>query len=97
MLTAITRLALIPAAALALACLPHAAVADVVTGTVAPDGAKVVIVDASGATVGQLKSGPYQLQLPVGKYKAKCEGPKAHEQDFLSLSQSLTVNIECGQ
>lgn len=95
--TAITRLALIPATALALTCLPHAAVADVVTGTVAPDGAKVVIVDGSGATVGQLKSGPYQLQLPVGKYKAKCEAPKAHEQDFLSLSEPVTLNIDCGK
>jgi hypothetical protein len=94
---AIARLALIPAAAIALICLPHAAVADVVTGTVAPQGAKVVIVDSSGATVGQLKSGPYQLQLPVGKYKAKCEAPKAHEQDFLSLSEPVTVNIDCGQ
>ena len=92
---AIARLAMIPVTALALTCLPHAAVADVVTGTVAPAGAKIVIVDASGATVGQLKAGPYQLQLPVGKYKAKCEGPKAHEQDFLSLSEPVTVNIDC--
>ena len=95
--TTAARLASILATALALACLPHAAVADVVTGTVAPQGAKVVIVDASGATVGQLKSGPYQLQLPVGKYKAKCEAPKAHEQDFLSLSEPVTVNIDCGK
>jgi hypothetical protein len=95
---ATARLASIPATALAIACLlPEAAVADVVTGTVVPQGAKVVIVDASGATVGQLKSGPYQLQLPVGKYKAKCEAPKAHEQDFLSLSEPVTVNIDCGQ
>jgi hypothetical protein len=94
---AIARLALIPAAAVAIACLPHAAAADVVTGTVTPQGAKVVIVDTSGATVGQLKSGPYQLQLPVGKYKARCEAPKPHEQDFLSLSEPVTVNIDCGQ
>jgi hypothetical protein len=91
------RLALIPATALALTCLPCAVLADVVTGTVAPQGAKVVILDASGATVGQLKAGPYQLQLPVGKYKAKCEAPKPHEQDFLSLSEPVTVNIDCGQ
>ena len=97
MRTAIARLALIPATAVAIACLPHAAVADVVTGTVAPQGAKVVIVDASGATVGELKSGPYQLQLPVGKYKAKCAAPKTREQDFLSLSEPVTVNIDCGQ
>ena len=93
----IARLALIPATAVAFTCLPLAALADVVTGTVTPQGAKVVIVDAGGATVGQLKSGPYQLQLPVGKYKAKCEAPKAHEQDFLSLSEPVTVNIDCGQ
>jgi hypothetical protein len=94
---AFARPAMISATALAIACMPYAATADVVTGTVAPQGAKVVIVDASGATVGQLKSGPYQLQLPVGKYKAKCEAPKAHEQDFLSLSEPVTVNIDCGK
>jgi hypothetical protein len=93
----IARLAFVPAAAVAFACLPCVALADVVTGTVAPQGAKVVILDASGATVGQLKAGPYQLQLPVGKYKAKCEAPKPHEQDFLSLSEPVTVNIDCGQ
>jgi hypothetical protein len=73
-----------------------AARADVVTGTVAPKGAKVSIVNASGATVATLPAGPYQLQLPVGKYKARCEAPKQHEQDFLSLSEPVTVNIDCG-
>jgi hypothetical protein len=70
--------------------------ADVVTGTVTPQGASVVILDSKGAEVAKLSSGPYQLQLPVGKYKAKCTAPREHEQDFLSLSDPVTVNISCG-
>lgn len=81
--------------ALALGGLPQLAAADVVTGTVTPQDAKVVIVNASGAPVAQLKGGPYQLQLPVGKYKARCEAPKLHEQEFLSLSEPVTVNVDC--
>jgi phosphate-selective porin len=72
-----------------------AATADVVTGTVSPDKAKVVILDASGKEVATLSSGPYQLQLPVGKFTARCEAPKSHEQTFLSLSEPVTVNIAC--
>jgi hypothetical protein len=70
--------------------------ADVVTGTVSPQGATVVILDAKGAQVAKLSSGPYQLQLPVGKYKAHCTAPKEKDQDFLSLSDPVTVNISCG-
>jgi phosphate-selective porin len=70
--------------------------ADVVTGTVTPPGATVVIVDSTGAVVAKLASGPYQLQLPVGKFTARCTAPKQHEQQFLSLSDPVTVNISCG-
>ena len=69
--------------------------ADVVTGTVSPAGARVVIVDAKGAEVATLPAGPYQLQLPVGKFKARCVEPQAKEQEFLSLSGPVTVNIAC--
>jgi phosphate-selective porin len=72
-----------------------AATADVVTGTVSPDKAKVVILDAGGKEVATLSSGPYQLQLPAGKFTARCEAPKSHEQTFLSLSEPVTVNIVC--
>ena len=72
------------------------AMADVVTGTVTPAGAAVVILDAKGAEVAKLPSGPYQLQLPVGKYKARCTAPRQHEQEFLSLSEPVTVNVDCG-
>lgn len=76
--------------------LASTAAADVVTGTVSPPGATVVIVDAGGKEVAKLSAGPYQLQLPVGKYKARCTAPKPHEQEFLSLSDPVTVNISCG-
>jgi hypothetical protein len=89
------RFALTVIGAVALAGLPRAATADVVTGTVTPADANVVVVDASGATVAQVKGGAYQLQLPVGKYKAKCQAPRQGEQDFLSLSEPVTVNIDC--
>jgi len=69
--------------------------ADVVTGTVSPAGAKVVIVDSKGAEVASLPAGPYQLQLPVGKFKARCVEPKPKEQEFLSLSGPGTVSIAC--
>ena len=81
-------------AALSLAA--RVATADIVTGTVSPQGATVVIVDANGADVAKLSSGPYQLQLPVGKFKARCTAPKQREQVFLSLSEPVTVNINCG-
>ena len=83
------------AGTLLLACLPGLASADVVTGTVTPANAKVVIVNAAGETVAQLKPGAYQLQLPVGRYKAQCQAPKQREQEFLSLSEPVTVNIDC--
>ena len=90
-----SRLALTIFGTVALTGLPCPAIADVVTGTVTPSDATVVIVDKSGTTVAQLKSGPYQLQLPVGKYTAKCSAPGRGEQDFLSLSEPVTVNIDC--
>jgi len=80
----------------ALACLPGLAAADVVTGTVTPAAAKAIIVDASGKTVAELKPGAYQLQLPAGRYKAKCLAPTQREQEFLSLSEPVTVNVDCG-
>jgi hypothetical protein len=79
----------------ALACLPGLAAADVVTGTVTPAAAKAVIVDAAGKTVAELKPGAYQLQLPPGRYKAKCLAPTPREQEFLSLSEPVTVNVDC--
>jgi hypothetical protein len=88
----ITMLLLVAATSLAV----PAARADVVTGTVTPPGATVVILDSKGVEVAKLSSGPYQLQLPVGKYKARCTAPKDHEQEFLSLSDPVTVNISCG-
>ncbi len=69
--------------------------ADIVTGTVSPAAAKVVIVDTSGKEVATLGAGPFQLQLPVGKFTARCVAPKAHEQTFLSLSEPVTVSIAC--
>ena len=75
--------------------IPHLAAADVVTGTITPASAKVVIVNAAGETVAQPKAGAYQLQLPVGKYKAKCQAPKAKDIDVLVLSEPVTVNIDC--
>lgn len=85
---------IVPLAAMWLAA--PAATADVVTGTVTPQGAAVVIVDSTGAVVAKLPAGPYQLQLPVGKFKARCTAPKEREQEFLSLSDPVTVNINCG-
>lgn len=73
-----------------------AAQADVVTGSVSPAGARVVILDASGKEMAKLGAGPYQLQLPAGRYTARCEVPKAHDQPFLSLNDPVTVNIHCG-
>lgn len=78
-----------------LATLPRLASADVVTGTITPASARVVIVNAAGETVAQPKAGAYQLQLPVGKYKAQCQAPKPKSQDFLVLSEPVTVNIDC--
>jgi hypothetical protein len=80
---------------IALASLPRLAAADVVTGTVTPAAAKAVIVDASGKTIAELKPGAYQLQLAPGRYKAKCLAPTQREQDFLSLSEPVTVNVDC--
>jgi len=81
--------------ALALACLPGVAAADIVTGTLTPANAKAVVVDAAGKTVAELKPGAYQLQLPAGRYKAQCQAPGQREQEFLSLSEPVTVNIDC--
>lgn len=78
-----------------LAVLPGQAGADVVTGTVTPANAKVIITNAAGDKVAELKPGAYQLQLPVGKYKAQCQAPRAKSQDVLVLSEPVTVNIDC--
>ena len=80
---------------IAVSLLPPMAVADVVTGTVTPATAKAVVVDASGNTVAELKPGAYQLQLPPGRYKARCLAPTQREQEFLSLSEPVTVNVDC--
>ena len=74
----------------------HVAVADIVTGTLKPASAKASLVNAKGEVVAELKPGAYQLQLPVGKYKARCEAPKAKEQDVLVLSEPVTFNLDCG-
>jgi hypothetical protein len=71
------------------------ATADIVTGTVAPAAAKVVITNAAGDQVAELKPGAYQIQLPVGKYKAQCQAPTQKTQDVLVLSEPVTVNIDC--
>jgi hypothetical protein len=74
----------------------HVAVADIVTGTLKPASAKASLVNAKGEVVAELKPGAYQLQLPVGKYKARCEAPKVKEQDLLVLSEPVTFNLDCG-
>ena len=74
----------------------HVAVADIVTGTLKPASAKASLVNAKGEVVAELKPGAYQLQLPVGKYKARCEAPKTKEQDVLVLSEPVTFNLDCG-
>ena len=79
----------------ALAGWPGLAAADVVTGTVTPAAAKAIVVDATGKTVAELKPGAYQLQLPPGRYKARCLAPTARELEFLSLSEPVTVNVDC--
>jgi hypothetical protein len=81
---------------IAVSLLPRMATADVVTGTVTPATAKAVVVDASGKTVAELKPGAYQLQLAPGRYKARCLAPTQREQEFLSLSEPVTVNVDCG-
>jgi len=83
------------AAALLLAALSPLAAADIVTGTVVPASARAIVVDAAGKTVAELKPGTYQLQLPPGRYKAVCQAPTQKEQSFLSLSEPVTVNIDC--
>ena len=72
------------------------AVADIVTGTLKPASAKASLVNAKGEVVAELKPGAYQLQLPVGKYTARCEAPKTKEQDVLVLSEPVTFNLDCG-
>ena len=75
---------------------PQVAAADIVTGTLKPASAKASLVNSKGEVVAELKPGAYQLQLPVGKYKARCEAPKPKEQDLLVLSEPVTFNIDCG-
>jgi hypothetical protein len=83
------------AVAALVALLPRLAAADVVTGTVTPANAKVVVTNAAGDKVAELKPGAYQIQLPVGKYKAQCQAPTSKTQDVLVLSEPVTVNIDC--
>ena len=90
------RCASIAAATSIAAFTSHVAVADIVTGTLTPPSAKASLVNAKGEVVAELKPGAYQLQLPVGKYKARCEAPKAKEQDVLVLSEPVTFNLDCG-
>jgi hypothetical protein len=52
-------------------------------------------VTPAGEQVAELKPGAYQVQLPVGKYKAECQAPKQKTQDVLVLSEPVTVNIDC--
>jgi hypothetical protein len=87
--------AIVAATSIAMAA-SHVAFADIVTGTLKPASAKASIVNAKGEVVAELKPGAYQLQLPVGKYKARCEAPKAKEQDVLVLSEPVTFNLDCG-
>jgi hypothetical protein len=54
-----------------------------------------MVVDASGKTVAELKPGAYQLQLPPGRYTVQCQAPGKREQEFLSLSEPVTVNVDC--
>jgi phosphate-selective porin len=85
----------LPLGALLAIFLAGSASADVVTGTVTPAGAKVVITNSAGEQVAELEPGAYQIQLPVGKYKAQCQAPKQKSQDVLVLSEPVTVNIDC--
>jgi len=87
--------AIVAVASIAMAA-SQVAVADIVTGTLKPASAKASLVNAKGEVVAELKPGVYQLQLPVGKYKARCEAPKAKEQDVLVLSEPVTLNLDCG-
>ena len=92
-----TRMFAACAGVLALAVVaPQSASADIVTGTVSPASAKVSIVDASGKTVAELKPGTYQVQLPVGRYQAKCSAPKQKTLEVLVLSEPVTLNVDCG-
>jgi hypothetical protein len=86
---------LIVAGSLLLACLSAPAIADVVTGKVVPATARAIVVDATGKTVAELKPGTYQLQLAPGRYKAVCQAPSQKELEFLSLSEPVTVNVDC--
>jgi hypothetical protein len=71
------RLALTVVGAVALAGLPRAATADVVTGTITPADATVVVVDATGATVAQLKSGPLPVAAPGRQIQGEMPGTPA--------------------
>lgn len=78
-----------------LVALAQPAAADIVTGTVTPANAKVVVINAAGEQVAELKPGAYQIQLPVGKYKAQCQAPTQKSQDVLVLSEPVTLNVDC--
>lgn len=82
-------------AATLLVALAQPAAADIVTGTVTPANAKVVVTNAAGEQVAELKPGAYQIQLPVGKYKAQCQAPTQKSQDVLVLSEPVTINVDC--
>jgi len=91
----VTAIAAVSTGALLLVTAPRPAVADIVTGKVTPANAKVRLLNAAGKTVAELAAGPYQVQLPVGKYKARCDAPKEKTMDVLVLSEPVTVNIDC--
>src|SRR5262245_66542177 len=74
----------------------QAALADIVTGTLKPASAKASLVNAKGEVVAELKAGAYQLQLPVGKYKGKCEATKAKELVVIVIIVPISVTIEYG-
>ncbi len=91
------RLAVIASCAAGAVLATAAVRADVVTGTVTPGNASVQIINTrDNQPVATLGAGRFQLQLPVGRYVAKCLAPRPREQEFLSLSQPVTVNIDCG-
>ena len=90
-----TAIATASTGALLLVVAPRPAPADIVTGRVTPANAKVTLLNAAGETVAELAAGPYQVQLPVGRYKARCDAPKEKTMDVLVLSEPVTVNIDC--
>jgi hypothetical protein len=65
--------------------------ADVVTGTVTPATAKAVVVDAK--VIAELKVARTSC---AGWPLRPGAGTEPREQEFLSLSEPVTVNVDCG-